>query len=404
MPEIVDRVGVLRESPTRRIDRVREELRRRGIDLIMLSTGQPGVPPPRWLREKLAQLLLDESLRLYSYTPSTGLAELREAIAEDVRLLGGPSISADQVAVTAGGQSAMWAVMASILRPGDEVVLVDPTFFAYPPIIEYHGGRITWVRARLENGFQPDPEEFKKVVKRGKTRAVVLVTPDNPTGRVLDKSVAKAIVEYAADAGMWVIVDEAYKTLVYEGSHVWIYEYAPDNVVAINTFSKDPGLAGWRLGYVYGPPEAVKAVNRVVEHTVYCPPSIAQYAVLVYLRERRLRMEFIEYVRSIYARRRDYMVKVVEELLPEARFAKPQGAMFLLLDLSSYISRLRVSSEELAEVLLRKKHVATVPGSYFGSTTRYALRLSFVSESEERIGVGVKRLAELLAELGGGVK
>ncbi len=401
MARLADRVWRLRESPTRRIDRVREELARRGADLIMLSTGQPGVPPPRWLRERLAELLAADDLKLYSYTPSAGLSELREAIAEDVRRLGGPSLEPEQVVVTAGGQSAMWSVAAALLEPGDEVVLVDPTFFAYPPIVEYHGARVVWVRARPEEGYQPDPEEVKEAIRRGRTKMVVLVTPDNPTGRVLREDVARSIAEYAADAGAWVVVDEAYKTLIYEGRHVWVYRYAPDSVVAVNTFSKDPGLAGWRLGYVYGPRDAVRAVNRVVEHTVYCPPSIAQYAALVYLREWKLRMEFIEWVRSVYARRRDAMIRAVEEHLPDARYVRPQGAMFLVLDLEGYVRGLGVDSEALAERLLAEERVATVPGTYFGTVTRYALRLSFVSEPEHRIAEGVRRIARLVQRIRG---
>ncbi len=400
MPEINQAVWILRESPTRRIDRVREELRRKGVDLIMLSTGQPGVPPPRWLREKLASLLAEESLKLYSYTPSIGLAELREAIVDDLKQLGGPSIEPSQVAVTAGGQSAMWAVVAALTKPGSEAVLFDPTFFAYKPILEYHGVKIKWVETSIDEGFQPNPEKVKEAIVRGKTSLVVIVTPDNPTGRILDEKIAKDIVEYAADAGAWVVVDEAYKTIIYEGKHVWLYNYAPENVVAVNTFSKDPGIAGWRLGYVYGPRDAVKAVNRVVEHTVYCPPSIAQIAVTIYLRERELRKQFIEWVVEVYRRRRDALVKAVEEYLPEAKYVKPQGSMFLLLDLEAYISGVFRDSEELAEKLLIEKHVATVPGTYFGKTTRHALRLSFVSEPEHRLREAVKRVAEALRKQG----
>ncbi len=392
----------LRESPTRRMDAVREELKRKGVDVIMLSTGQPSLPPPRWLRERLAEKLLEESMDLYRYTPSAGIMELREAIAEDIKALGGPRLEPDQIVVTAGGQSAMWSTIASIVEPDTEILLLDPTFFGYPPLIEYHGGRVKWVPVDVENDYQPDPERVKEAIVRGRTRAIVLVTPDNPTGRILDEETAKAIAEYAADMGVWIIVDEAYKTLIYEGSHVWVYRYAPDSTIAVNTFSKDPGMAGWRLGYVYGPPETVKAIHKVVEHTVYCPSSIAQTAALIYLRERRLRMEHIESVKRVYRARRDAALKYASEMLPDAVYSKPRGAMFLLLHLDSYLKGLGMDSEKLAQLLLERKAVSTVPGTYFGETTRYALRISFVSETEERLREGTERLAALLKELGAG--
>ncbi len=398
-PRLNERLKLLRESPTRRIDALREKLAREGRDVILLSAGQPSIPPPRWVREWLAERLLEESMRLYGYTPSPGIAGLREAIAEDIRLLGGPSIDAEQVIVTAGGQEAMFTVLASILEPGDEVVVTDPMYFGYWPLLSYFGAKPVVVETSLEQDYQPDPNAVGEVVRKGRTKAIIVVTPDNPTGRILDEKVGKALAEIVVDNNLWLVVDEAYKTLIYEGEHVWLYKYAPENTISVNTFSKDPGIPGWRLGYIYGPPSAIEKMRLLSEELVYCPPSIAQYMVMYYLSDPKKRLEHIEYVRSVYRRKRDTVLKAVDRYLAGARYAKPRGSMFVLVDLRERLEPARLDSEVFAEKLLVEKSVALVPGTYFGKTTRYALRISFVIESEERLREGVRRIGELLESI-----
>ncbi len=391
------RVDLITGSPTRKIDDVRERLAREGRDVILLSTGQPGFLPPRGLRERLASLLLDDGLkRLYSYTPTPGYGDVREAVAEDLRLLGGPSVSPDQVVLTAGGQEAMFAALSAILEPGDEVVLLDPTYFGYKPIVEYLGGRVRWVRAPMEAGFQPAEEELKEAVSGGRVKAMVVVSPDNPTGRLISWGTARLLADLAVDRGLWIVYDEAYKTLVFEGEHVYMYKLAPDNTISVNTFSKDPGFPGWRLGYVYGPEWIIGKVRMVSEELVYCPPSFAQIAVLEYLRDRRLRLEHLESSRLFLRTRMEAMASALEELLPEARFARPGGSMFIAADLGHYLARAGLDSEGLAVRLLEEKSVAVVPGAYFGPSGDSLLRLSFATETPERIREGVRRIAESL--------
>lgn len=401
MPVESGRASALRESPTRRVDALRERLQREGRDVILLSTGQPGIPPPRWLREEAARILEQEGMEAYAYTPSRGYSFLRELIALDLRELGGPEVGPEQVVVTAGGQAAMYATLAAVIPDGGEVVLFDPTYFGYEPLVNHFGGRVKWVPLRLEDGFQPSPDGLLEAVERGKTVAVVVVTPDNPTGRTLTREAARAIVEVAEDYDLWVIADEAYKTLIYEGEHVWLYEMAPDRVISVNTFSKDPGIPGWRLGYVYGPEWIVKRIHVIHESLVYCPPNIAQRMVARYLSRRRERMEFINWVKNQYKERRDALLGEVSRSLPRARVAKPQGGMFAFLDLTPYLEGTGVTGEALAERLLVEEGVATVPGSYFGRAYPNALRLSFSAETPERIREGVRRIARLIERLTG---
>jgi aspartate aminotransferase len=385
---------LLRESPTRRIDRIREIISREGRDIYLLSTGQPSIPPPKEVRDYLSKLLSEESMKLYSYTQSQGIKDLREAIVNDLKELGGLDLDPDKnVVVTAGGQEAMFTTLSAILEPGDEVILIDPTYFGYRPLIEYFGGIIKYVPADMENGFQPDLESIKNVIS-SKTKAFILVSPDNPTGRVIDNNIAKGLAELAKDHDFWLVIDEAYKTLIYEGEHSWIWHFAPEHVIGIDTFSKDPGIPGWRLGYIYGPEEFIKPAKLISEEIVYCPPSIAQMMVTYYLKS-GIRKIFIPKVLSAYKSKRDALIDALQTYLPEVKFAKPQGSMFLFADFSAYLNKLNMNTEIFTEKLLMEVGVASVPGNYFGSTKNF-IRLSFVSETQERIRTAINLIRKFI--------
>ena len=382
------RISALRESPTRKIDELRERLKRENRDVILLSTGQPSIPPPKEVREALAELLKVDSMELYGYTPSQGVAEARQAVSEDLKRLGGLDVPPEQIVLTAGGQAAMFSTLATLIEPGDEVVVMDPTYFGYRPLLEYFGASIKRVVTRLEDGFQPDPEALKSAVGR-KTKAVILVSPDNPTGRTLSLDAAKAVADLAEDYDFWIITDEAYKTLIYEGSHVYIYKLAPERTISINTFSKDPAIPGWRLGYVYGPPEVIPKIKLMNEEMVYCPPSFAQRLVAIYLRS-EARMRYIREVVEVYRQKRDVAVSALRKYVPEARFAVPSGSMFVFVDLARYIQ----DGETFARELLERYGVAAVPGAYFSEVYKAAIRISFVTETPQRLEEGIRRIGE----------
>lgn len=385
-------VDLLRESPTRAINKIVEDMKRRGIDIILLSAGEPGVPPPAEIRRWLAEALGEESMKLYSYTSSVGFRELREWISVDLKEIDKIDVSPDQIVVTTGGQNAIFSTFSALFSPGDEVILIDPTYFGYWNMIYYFGVRPISVRTDLEQGFQPDVDAIAEKVRRGKTKAIVLVSPDNPTGRVLDEKIAKAIAEIAIDNDLWIIYDEPYKTLIYEGDHVSMYRLAPENSISLYAFSKDPGIPGWRLGYIYGPQWAVKKAAMVTEATVYNPPSVAQFLVIEYLKRREVRKEHIARVRKVYAERRDIMLGELSKI-SGLKYLKPQGAMFVFVNIEGAYESCQAS--ELANRALLEKHVAIVPGEFFGSTRCY-VRLSFTRETPERIAEGVRRIGEIL--------
>lgn len=400
-PRMARQVLFVEESPTRMIDRIVEE---EGIDrreIIWFSAGQPGSPPPAWALEEFSRKIVELGLGAFRYTPSAGRKRLRELVAQDLEETGGPSLDPGQVVITAGGQEAMFAVFSALLDPGDEVLVLEPQYFGYWGLIRYFQLRPVVVEERLEEGFQPPVEKVNEAVRRGRTKAIIVVSPDNPTGRVVERSGAKALAEIAADNGAWLFVDEAYRTIVYDGaSNPVFYDYAPENVVGIGAFSKDPGIPGWRLGYVYAERGVAEKIRLVSEKIVYCPPLAAQLLVEAYLSDRERRKEFIEETREAYRAKRDLLVGILREVLPEARFQKPMGSMFMYIDLSAYLAPLDVSSREFAERLLREERVAVVPGEFFEKKRRvYRVRVNFTAESEERIRLGVERAARLVERL-----
>jgi len=190
------------------------------------------------------------------------------------------------------------------------------------------------------------------------------------------------------------VVDEAYRTLVYEGRYTHAYPLAPENTIAIGTFSKDPGIPGWRLGYVYGPTWIIRKIRLVSEEIVYCPPLPAQELVRRYLEDRELRRGHLDYIRRVYRERRDALIEALHKHVSGARPTRPQGGMFTLLDLSPVLGD--VDAEQVAVRLLEEKGVAVVPGTYFGESARTALRLSFAAEPPERLREAAARIGEVV--------
>ena len=390
------RVYLVKESPTRAIDRIRLKLKAENKDIIMLSAGQPSIPPPSWAIEEFAAEIKKRTMSTFGYTPTRGLPDVISAILLELSA-NGLNLSEKEVALTGGGQNALFSVLSTILEPGDPVAVLDPLYFGYWPLLDYLDLRPIRIPTLMENGFQPDTARIEAALASG-ARAVILVTPDNPTGRLLSEKTLREITELAIDYEAWLVVDEAYRSLVYEGEHVYAYKLAPDRTIAVNTLSKDPGMPGWRLGFVYGPEEVISRIVMVVQETIYCPPLPAQLLAKIYYSNRKGRKEHLNYIVRTYRARRDSLMRALKEYVPESKFHTPEGGMFLFADFSSLLPE-KITSDELAVKLLQSKGVATVPGSFFSTRYTKALRLSFVSETPERLEEAARRISEALDEL-----
>jgi aspartate aminotransferase len=247
----------------------------------------------------------------------------------------------------------------------------------------------------VDQGYQPDIERLKRLITR-ETRAFVLLSPDNPTGRVVKQDFAKALVDLAVDHNFWIIYDATYREILYEGAPLKVasLEGARDHVAVVGSFSKEASIPGLRLGYVMGPPEVADAVEKIKQYTSLAPNTLSQYGMIKFfsgdIKERYLK----EKVLPTYKTRRDFMAKCIEKYLPDAKTSLPQGAFYFLVDLSKYLKRMKRNDADFCNRLLERKSVVLIPGSFFGRGGAGHARVTFVSEPEQRIETGVKAAAE----------
>jgi aspartate aminotransferase len=364
-----------------------------GVRVYGFHIGQPGLPPSRELLLEFTKELLERPFEYSMYTPSSGIEELRETIAEDYTEYSGVKISSANVSVTAGSAEAILAAFMAIIDEGDEVILFDPTYLMYEPVINYLGGKIKKVKAKEELGWEPSEEDVKDAMSK-RVKAIIVVNPDNPTGRVLSESTVKLLVDLARDYDAFLIYDEAYKHLYYEGSHTYAIKYDLEHVIALNTFSKDPAMPGWRLGYIVAHEDFVRVFNRVKQYTNLNPPTPAQYAGLLYLR--KYKDAYLREVLPIYKSRMEAMYNAIRKYLPEATVVKPKAGLFMFPNLKPYLSKLGIDDREFSMRLVREAHVAVVPGSAFGEAGSYHVRMTFAREDEKAIEDGIRIMSDYL--------
>jgi len=374
------------------------ELRSKGVKVYNLSAGQPGFQPPIEARQYLSQLLLQNFPELYKYTPIEGIRELREAVAEDLRENYGFEIDPEtQIVITAGGEEALYLSLLTTVNEGEEVILFDPTFLEYEPLVNLVGGKPVFVKTVEEKGYQPDINDLMEKISR-RTKALIITTPDNPTGRIIGVEEAKAIADLAEDYGFWVFSDETYQYMVFEGEHVPMYRFdnIRDRIGVIGSFSKDTGFSGWRIGYVYGPEEFIQSLKKAKEYITLNTSTIAQYAITYFLRS-RLRNTYTKFIVNEYRKRRDVLYSEIRKKLPEAKPFNPQGAFYMFVNMEAYMKKHGFkSSLDLANYLLEKAYVATIPGEVCGPTSNRHIRFSFSSITKEEIVEAIEKVSEIL--------
>lgn len=315
------------------------------------------------------------------YTQSLGILELRCAVAEDYKERYGVNISPDRVVVTSGSSPALFLSMLSLIEPGDEIIITDPHYSCYPQIIKIAGGVPKRVRIYEEEGFQIDVNRIGKAISE-KTKAIVINSPSNPTGVVLEPHVMGEI----SKLGVYVISDEIYHGLVYEGETHTITEFT-DRAFSINGFSKLYSMTGWRLGYFIPPPDFVRPIQKLQQNLFISPNPFVQRAGVAALKNAK--SESKEMV-QIFNRRRKKMVEGLKNLGFEIN-CEPKGAFYVFVNSRKLGDR----SYDLAFDILEKSHVAVTPGIDFGKGGEGYLRFSYTT-SLENIEEGIRRLREYL--------
>jgi aspartate/methionine/tyrosine aminotransferase len=359
-----------------------QALERRGADVVHLEFGEPDFETPPPIREAVERAIKDGRTK---YTASLGILPLREAIAEHYRHAYGVEVSPDRILVTAGTSPAMLLVFTTLLDPGDQVILSDPHYACYPNFVRYAEGEPVYVAVDEADAFQYRVEAIRSRLS-GRTRAILINSPANPTGTVLDPARMAAI----AELGPPVISDEIYHGLTYEGRDRSILEFT-DRAFVLNGFSKAFAMTGWRLGYVIAPPAYIRPLQKAYQNFFISTNEFVQWAGVAALREaadapRRFRAVFDERRRAMVSGLRAIGLGVGVE---------PTGAFYVFANARRYTT----DSLAFAYEILDRAHVAVTPGIDFGDNGEGYLRFSYAS-SVERIREGLARLGRHLQARG----
>ena len=357
------------------------EMEHRGEDIIHLEVGEPDFDTPAPIKEAGLRAVREGKTH---YTHSQGLVPLREAICEHYAAKYGVKVSPDQVLVTSGTSPAMLLLFSALIGHGEEVILPNPHYPCYPNIISYVGGRPIFVATEEEEGFQYLPAEIKQRITEH-TKGIIVNSPANPTGIVMDK---KRMQEIASLSPV-IISDEIYHGLVYEGKEHSMLEFT-DRCFVINGFSKLYAMTGWRLGYVIAPREYIRPMQVMQQNLFISPNSFVQWAGIAALKDAH---KEVEEMREIYNRRREFMLTRLKEMGLKVA-VEPTGAFYILANARHYAA----DSYKLAFAILEKAKVGVTPGIDFGSQAEGFLRFSYTN-SLEKIEQGLDRLQKYLERI-----
>ncbi|MDX9820737.1 MAG: pyridoxal phosphate-dependent aminotransferase [Syntrophales bacterium] len=357
-----------------------QEMEKRGEHVIHLEVGEPDFDTPACIKEACIRALRDGKTH---YTHSLGLLELREAICEHYADRYGVSVCPDQVVVTSGTSPAMLLLFSALIGPGDEIVISDPHYACYPNFIRFLGGVPVRVNVYEEDGFQYRPEAIREKISP-RTKGILINSPSNPTGNLLDPARMKEI----ASLGVPVISDEIYHGLVYEGKEHSILEFS-DSAFVFNGFSKAYAMTGWRLGYVISPKTYVRALQKIQQNLFISANAFVQEAGVAALRDAG---DDVIRMRGIYDERRRYLIRRLRDLGLGVS-VEPTGAFYVLGNIRAF-SR---DSYSTAFDILNRAKVGVTPGIDFGENCEGYLRFSYAN-SLENIREGIDRLERYLRE------
>lgn len=392
------RAQAAQPSPTLALTARAQELRRQGVDVLSFTAGEPDFDTPEFAKMGALEAI---HAGYTKYTPTPGILPLREAISEKFERENGLHYAPDQIVVSCGAKHSLFSAFMAILDPGDEVIIPTPCWVSYPEQVKLMGATPVFVPADETTDFLPDYNALRRAVTP-RTKAIVLNTPCNPTGAVFRRKQLKEIASLALTHNLWLVADEIYEYLVYDGyTHESIGalgQEARERTITVNGVSKSFAMTGWRIGYLGAPREVAQAVSRLQDQMTSNACTIAQYAALAALQNTD--SAWREQLCATFDRRRRLMVDGLNRI-DGVQCWTPRGAFYAYANVQGLIGRryegqLLRSSADVAEFLLNIARVATVPGEGFGAPGY--LRLSYAT-SEPIIQAGLTRLAEAVAQL-----
>ena len=396
-PRISARVSAIAESATLAVDTKAKALRAAGRPVIGFGAGEPDFPTPGYIVEAAQRACAEP--RFHKYTPAAGLPELREAVAAKTARDSGYQVKASQVLITNGGKQAVYEAFATLLDPGEEVLLPTPYWTTYPEVIALAGGVPVPVMTDERSGYRASAADLEAACT-SRTKLLVFVSPSNPTGAVYPPDQVAEIGRWAAERGLWVATDEIYEHLVYgEARFASIPVMAPeiaDRCVVLNGVAKTYAMTGWRVGWMIGPPDVVKAAANLQSHATSNVCNVAQAAALTAVTGD---LSAVADMRAAFDRRRLAMTTMLNDI-PGVICPLPEGAFYCYPSVKGVLGKelaggRPASSAELAEVILDHADVAVVPGEAFGTPGYFRLSCALGDADLEE---GITRLGKLLAQ------
>ena len=390
------RLAAIAESATLAVDAKAKALKAAGENVIGFGAGEPDFPTPEHIVEAAVKACRDP--KMHRYTPAAGLPELREAIAVKTLRDSGFQTTANQVLVTNGGKHAVFTAFAALCDPGDEVIVPAPYWTTYPEAVTLAGGVPVVVDTTEETGFRVTVEQLEKALTK-RTKVLLFVSPDNPSGSVYPPEEVKAIGEWAVSRGIWVITDEIYEHLTY-GQHKFtsmptLVPELANQCLIVNGVAKTYAMTGWRVGWMIGPSDVMKASINFQSHATSNVNNVAQAAALAAVAGD---LSAVSMMREAFERRGRTMHRMLNDI-PGITCLEPEGAFYCYPNVTGLIGKTfngktANNSMELADIILSEVKVAIVPGEAFG-TAGYA-RFSFALGDAD-LEEGIRRIADLVA-------
>lgn len=381
--KLASRIEQVPPSVTLAISAKAKAMKAEGIDVLNFSVGEPDFNTPKHIVDA-AKKALDEGKTRYG--PAAGEPKLRELIAQTLSQETGLTYKSDNIIVTNGGKHSLYNLMVAVINPGDEVIIPSPYWLSYPEMVKLAEGVPVIVPTDASTGYKITPELLRKNITP-KTKLFVLNSPSNPTGMVYTPDEIRALAEVIVEAQILVVSDEIYSKIVYDDAkHLSIAAAHPDSdqyTLISSGFAKSFAMTGWRIGYLAGDLEIIKATTRVQSHSTSNVCTFAQYGAIAALENS---LDCVEEMRLAFAKRREVMFELINAI-PGISCLKPDGAFYMYIN----ISKTGLNSVEFCNVLLEEKQLAAVPGQAFGTDDH--IRLSYATDLAT-IEQGMQRLAE----------
>jgi aspartate aminotransferase len=393
---LAKRIRQVSASPTLAIDAKAKQLKSAGIDVINFGVGEPDFDTPDYIKEAGIEAIRQGYTK---YTPAAGSAELKEAVCDKLRRENGLDYSPKEVIINCGAKHSIYNIFQVLLNPGDEVIIPAPYWVTYPEAVKLAGGKPVILKTAEKNGFKLTAATLRRHIKP-KTRLLVLNSPSNPTGAVYSEAELRSIMEVAVAKKIFVLSDEIYEHLVYDGvkhiSPAAVLPAARKWTLVVNGVSKAFAMTGWRIGYTAGPAEIIAAMSNLQSHSTSNPASISMKAAYAALTQPAVSLPAMV---KAFAERRNFVVEKLNTM-PGITCRQPEGAFYVFPNIAGVLGKVYrgktiTTCMQLADYLLDAARVALVPGDGFGAEDY--LRISYAT-SLENLRLGLERMAAALAE------